>query len=214
MKLLTSGDGFVCDSLLGRSDDYRRCIALVADGDWEFSDKFKKTISYLFDDLDPDCYVTPRLHHTFLVARPLECISPDSEYHLSYNDKKRLEEAIREYVKQYTVVFDKLIPVGSGVLFAGGDDVLDEVNLMRECFRSSDLIYGERYRMNIIHFTYLRWKKRGPWQEEMLGKIEAIQSSLEEGEFFAKLTVTKISIVEASWLLRPQECKVLSIVDL
>jgi len=192
----------IFDNELGSSNDNRRCIALVAGGEWEFTPEFVDVMNSLINVMH-DSIVLPTFHHTFLTAQPM---SRDDQY----VDIEKLQNAICTHVKPYSVTFDKVCPVKTGVAFIGGDDVLDDVNIMRDMLRKEGVIVNERYNTDILHFTGLRWRDNISVEQQK----QMLEILSNKNQVFARLKVTTIKIMKASWLLNPDECEVLDIIDL
>lgn len=194
--------------------DDRRCIALVANGIWNFEPEFFFALAQVVDTAsDPLSYVYPHWHHTFLSLRPFYGMQ---HHHAALDigpDISLLKKQIKDAVSPYDVVFNRFIPVTTGIAVVGGSDVLNQVNASREILRNQGLVIDERYKNDIIHFTALRWCGGSCFNKDLQEEILQTVANLPVTAY-ASLRVTSIDIVRASWLMLPQDVEVIDTVHL
>ncbi len=184
---LLSASTFVADPLLLEPDsDPRRCIALVARGVWS-------------DGPDPipaldvqGYFVEPKPHHTFLVCRGWggSISEPDAERILGLASK---------VVPRYSIHFDRIIPVATGIALCGTPSI--DLNKARDTVRSFGLTEREPYHLDIAHTTLWRCVSSPP--EKVKDSILSTLAEQGEGKVYRTLQVTHLDLLEASWTLQP-----------
>lgn len=209
-------NSFSYDSLiLDGVNDKRRCLAIIAEGEWTFSPRYREIVKDIVnicgngDFCNSKIAIEPRTHHTFLTLKPFAI---GGNFLIDKTYLKKVVKALKDMsIKPYEVCFDKIVPVSTGITVVGGDSILDWMNERREELRKLELVTEDRYKMDILHFTSLRW---GGFISDVKKKqvLDYIDSIIPQP--LAKVRVSRLNIVEASWLCRPEECKVLTIIDL
>lgn len=125
------------DALLVGDDD-RRCVALVADGEYTIELAFYNVWDQLERKLHGVQWVQPTMHHTFVMLRGWKNSSHENE-----TDRwKLIENELRSAgMSQYRVTFDQVIPVKTGIVLCGIPTV--DINAVRDCLRQKGLVQGE-----------------------------------------------------------------------
>ncbi len=189
-------------------DITKRCVALVAKGNWQIN---TIDLSKILGDIEigvVDSFVEPRLHHTFFVVNDF---SEDSEVSSEESDEI-LNFVSKLNIPKYQIIFDKLIPVKTGICLVGHVKEDEVLNSAREKLRSR-YGYGERYKLDIFHATIVRWT-RHLTTREIDYIIELCRVSNEQNCLLATLEVTELQLLKASWLLQEPELCCLGSVDL
>lgn len=211
-KTYLKNNSFSYDPLIIGSDDKRRCIAIIAEGEWTFSPRYREIIKGIVNICGGGgmaSAVEPRIHHTFLTLKPFTA-GGDFLIDKTYLDK--VVGIVKDMmIEPYEVNFNKIVPVSTGIAIVGGDSILDAINEKRERLRELGVVTEDRYKMDILHFTALRWVGFISDVKKM-ALLDYIDSILPQP--LAKVRVSRLNIVEASWLCRPEECKVLRVIEL
>ncbi len=187
---LTSSSPFIADPLLlDPASDGRRCVALVARGVWSAG-----PLAPLLEGLPSLPYfVAPKFHHTFLVCRGWG--SPP----LGEGEAESILQAAAAVIPRYRVVFDRVVPVITGVALCGLPSF--DLNGARDLLREGGHARGERYHLDIAHATLLRCVRTPPREEQdsLLRKIREMPRGV-----YHTLDVTHLDLVEASWTMEAQ----------
>ena len=185
--------------------DDRQCIALVAKDPITIVD-----INVLAEISAPllSKWMSPRIHHTFIILRRWS------------NDKREKEQSwepvksiIRDNLTSYDIVFDRVIPVKTGLVICGTASI--DINAVREKILAAGYGAGALYKCDIIHATLLRWTVplTPGEQTEWLAKMMALYKD-PGPNIYAKMTVTGFDIVLASWTMLNGSYEILDSIDL
>lgn len=186
-------NAFAPDPLLAEPEaDPRRCLALVADGEWRFHEAWSRIEDNLDGFMEDETrWMRPALHHTFLRVSPWgERGMADGVEVLS-----RLNDAGR-FPPRYTISFDRLCPVSTGILMLGTSDT--DVNAYRDGIRALGLGDQDSRKCDIMHATLFR-NTCHIAHEEQHALLDYLVSLGKEA--YATLRVTHLHLVEASWTL-------------
>lgn len=178
---------FVADPLLKEPyKDSRRCYALVTEGEWTFHPGWSN-VSQSLNTLDKTAWIIPQLHHTFLT------LTPDG---YSTKDFTNLQKDLNTYLpKGYTVTFDRIIPVKTGMVICGTPSI--DINSVRDELRK--YVEKERYYCDIAHATLFRATEQNM---DLVEQQAFINHWVSLGPSpFATFVVKKINIVRASWCM-------------
>jgi len=170
--------------LLDTLSDSRKCIALIA-----HNDIFLLDIDPITSICSPlsSFWMCPRIHSTFIVLRGWNS-SFISE------DWSPLKNIIQSSLLPYDIIFDQVIPVKTGLLLCGTPSI--NINIIRDQIRDSGYETNVLYKCDIFHTTILRWthpldqKDQDTW-------LTAIMKLPKRP--YAKITVTSLDIIKASW---------------
>jgi hypothetical protein len=168
--------------LITPEQDDRRCIALIARDEISIQQDFTHMQQY---------GMRPKLHHTVLVLSGWT-----TKDKLVIPDLTELQQIIKE-IPSYTVVFDRLIPVKTGLVMCGTASI--DVNAIRDKLRAVGYEKGALYKNDIIHSTLLRWttqlteKEQSDWLSTVLSHSNSV---------YAELRVTRLDVVCASWTMQ------------
>lgn len=197
-KWLETNDPIYDPCLLPDKIDTRRCIAIVCDGNMTVSPELNVEMNRLTQSLLSECeFIIPKLHHTFLVAREW------TTHDYPTMDWTELKSFFTDNLPSYSISFQRLIPVKTGILLAGYPTI--DVNSIRDKLRATGLVSGELYNNNIIHMTLFRWTNK--FSDVQKRKLLDWCSSCQQKEY-ASLTVEKLHITNASWCMREGEYQI------
>jgi len=180
-------------------DDARRCIALVASGPIRFqnADFMSRRLPSTTADAP---YAIPVFHHTFLVAAPWR---HEPGAYATWQPPADLVR-ILETIPAYSVSFDRIIPVKTGITLCGTPTA--PINEHRQRLRDAGFC-GEGYTLDIAHASLCRWTAplSATACRDILDLFEPL--SCPQPEPFAHMDVTHVDIVEASWLMHPKDIR-------
>ena len=184
------------DALLKTPDtDARRCIALVAAGTMSTTPEHAALVSNM--PVSPASYESPVFHHTFLVAAPW---SEEPGVYAGWGDADAVAALLRD-VPAYSLTLDRVIPVRTGIVLCGTPTA--PINDHRDRLRAAGFC-GESYTLDIAHASLCRWTE--PLSPgTCAGLMDYVLSRPRMP--YAHLDVTHIDIVEASWLMLPQDIR-------
>lgn len=150
-------------------------------------------------------FITPRVHHTFMIAKPWihgEYCSEDPTWN-------PLSHEISTRIPAYSVSFQHFIPVKTGLVLTGYPTV--NLNTIRDGFRKDQWVSGELYTNDIVHMTILRWISL-PSPVQMNRFLNWCTSRFSLSPFssscqkeYIRLSVNTIHITNASWCLFDRE---------
>lgn len=145
---------FVADSELNNPNDSRRTIALISDGVYKFHEPWNELEQFLNSTVQSNIgWIQPKLHNTFICSSPFVDNVSLIDVNSAVIDKIS-SELQTLLINDYTIVFDRIIPVTTGFVLCGTSD--KDINYVRDTLRSKGLIKDERYHLDIIHITLLR----------------------------------------------------------
>ena len=202
---------FIHDTKLNDATDDRRVIALVADGDFEYHEPWKKLNILLEETVDSGSWMQPRLHHTFICISPL--FNKDNLSSTIVNDYNinEIKTIIEDKLKGgYRIVFDRIIPVKTGFVLCGTSDT--DINQVRDYLREKGYINGERYHLDILHITLLRNVDMLSNQDDKNRLISAMNAFKKEP--YVTFNVKSINVTEASWTMQDGTFKILKRINL
>lgn len=182
--------------------DSRRCLALVAEGEWTMHEPAWSQLQALLTKQTGQ-WMQPHLHHTYLVVAPWQDhpFSPEQKAAFLQRFPDGLEELLPCH--QYTVTFDRVLPVRTGLVLCG-DTAEADINCTRDAVRQHMHALGmpqaEQYYLDILHASILRLCATTT-NELTQTTTAAIQQLAYQP--YASLTVHTISLVEASWSMLP-----------
>lgn len=194
-------------------NDQKKCLAVVAKGRWKINTRNLTKVLGMLEVNFPDMFIRPILHHTFMVVRPW-C-------HTGYSDMNNgdlrilLDDLSRSGAQKYSISFNKLIPVSTGLVMVGtpSHDINQWRCTFRELSKERDINLGELYNLDIAHSSLFRWVS--PLTENQMLKFLNMVTKLNlEFNDFATFEVEGFDIVNASWLLEEPDVKVLAIMSL
>jgi hypothetical protein len=197
------GGGVGWDPLLKTpSEDARRCIALVAAGTIDTTPEYAALLSDM--PVSPSSYASPVFHHTFLVAAPW---SSEPGTYAGWGNTGAVETLLSD-VPAYSLTFDRVIPVKTGIVVCG--EPSEPINEHRDRLRAAGFC-GESYTLDIAHASLCRWTE--PLTSGTCADLmDYVQTRPRVP--YAHMDVTHIDIVEASWLMRPQDIRYIKRVHL
>lgn len=163
--------------------DCRNCIALTSSDQVIFEDN---SIQELLKDYE-DCYISPRIHHTFIVLRGWKSEKIPNE------DWSDLKDFLKN-LPSYRIDFTELIPVKTGLVLCGYPSF--DINSIRDKIVELGYETDVLYHMDICHTTLVRWVKEIPNQEEWLNKVANMEKKI-----YARINVENLEIVRASWTM-------------
>jgi len=185
--------------LVNIEKDDRKCIALVAKDNLNLINMGK--IDEICDPLK-EYWMRPVLHSTLMVLRGWDSTNFDNE---NWNP---LKQVINENLKQYEIIFDRLIPVKTGLVLCGKVYVNNEIfdiNKVRDKIREKGYETDVIYKTDIIHITLLRWIKPLPdnLKDEWLNNIKKLNQITN----FGSMKVDNLNIFLASWSMNFETIK-------
>lgn len=182
--------------------DSRRCIALVARGPVHLHPEFKDLMKNIHQACPQGQWQTPNLHHTFIVARGWRSTCHDHNLQENFTD---LAHCVQSHVPKYSVVFNQVIPVRTGIVLCGIPSF--PINRARQALRDRGYIHDEPYHLDICHVSILRWTGSDVPSDMQLKICQMIRDFPRQA--YITMHVDHIDVVHASWMLRDEDIKVL-----
>jgi hypothetical protein len=186
--------------LLTPLSDDRKCIALVAKDPVELLNI--NEISEISGPLS-DRFMCPKIHSTFIVLRGWQNKEFEEE------DWTQIKKIIQNNVVPYEIIFDRVIPVKTGLLLCGTPSL--NINEIRDKIHAAGYETNALYKCDIAHTTILRWTHplTSDEQSEWLEKIISLPRKP-----YAKINVTGFDIILASWSMHPDTTAILDTIDI
>lgn len=195
-----SENPIISDPLLLTPDiDNRKCIALVAKNPVQLIDI--TDIQQICEPLS-SYWMRPKVHSTFMVLRGW------SDQFIN-EDWTNIKEIIRENIPKYEIIFDRVIPVKTGLVLCGTPSI--DINNIRDKIRNAGYETNVLYKCDIAHTTLLRWTHNlHPCdQQKWLQQINQLPRKP-----YAKITVTGFDIILASWSMYHNTTQILDSIDI
>uniref|UniRef100_A0A6C0KTU0 Uncharacterized protein n=1 Tax=viral metagenome TaxID=1070528 RepID=A0A6C0KTU0_9ZZZZ len=198
IKYLNSNN-FYFDNILGTLKDTRKCVAILNYDDFKYTNNWYNLKNNLDTILNKNTYIIPRLHNTFLIVDKWS-LEPLESRMIDNGKYENIKEFIKKNIKHYNVVYNRIIPVKSGLTLCGTADI--DINKLRDLLRNTGLVEGELYYLDIIHITILRFVKEISC--EVKNKLLNYIISLPK-QIYITHTVNNLRIVDCGYTVFPKE---------